>query len=137
MFFAFGRWTRVALWLSLVTVGLVPAAFSQQPRPDDTQANKRDRAASRLTADQQKNDRSDVAITRDIRRAIVKDKHLSTYAHNIKVITQHGDVTLKGPVRTEQEKKVVEVKATAVARVGHVTKDISVTNAPAKRTAKR
>ena len=40
------------------------------------------------------------------------DKTLSTYAHNVKVIAQDGQVTLKGPVRTEDEKKVVEAKAT-------------------------
>src|SRR5437764_187857 len=119
----FGPPARVALWLSLVTVALVPATWAQQPRPDNTQVNKRDRAASQPTADQQTNNRSDVTITREIRRAIVKDKSLSTYAHNIKVITKHGDVTLKGPVRTEEEKKVVEAKATDIAGAGHVTNE--------------
>ena len=133
---AFGRAARVTLWLSLLSVGLASSALGQQPRPDNTQVNKRDRAGSQPTADQQKNDRSDVTITRNIRRAIVQDKSLSTYAHNVKVITQHGDVTLKGPVRTEEEKKVVEAKATDVAGAGHVTNRISVTNAPAKRRAK-
>src|SRR5881394_413631 len=136
MTFTIGGAARTTLWLCLLTVGPVPAALSQQTRPDNTLTNKRDRAASQPTADQQKNERSDVTITREIRRAIVNDKNLSTYAHNIKVITQHGDVTLKGPVRTEEEKKVVEAKATDVAGPGHVTNDISITNAPAKRHAK-
>jgi hyperosmotically inducible protein len=125
-----------ASWLGLAILLAAPAALAQQTPPDNTEVNKRDRAASQPTADQQKNDRSDVAITRDIRRAIVNDKTLSTYARNIKVITQNGAVTLKGPVRTEDEKKVVEAKATDVAGAGHVDNQISVTNAPSKRRAK-
>ena len=58
------------------------------------------------------------------------DKTLSTYAHNVKIVTQNGQVTLKGPVRTEDEKKTVEAKATEVAGAGHVTNQISI--APAK-----
>ena len=58
------------------------------------------------------------------------DKTLSTYAHNVKVIAQDGQVTLKGPVRTEDEKKTVEAKATEVAGAGHVTNQISI--APSK-----
>jgi hypothetical protein len=59
--------------LTLTTVSLAPAAWAQQPRPDNTQVSKRDRAASQPTADQQKNDRSDIAITRDIRRGKESD----------------------------------------------------------------
>jgi osmotically-inducible protein OsmY len=129
-----GRSVRAALWLSLVTLSLAPAAFAQQTRPDNTAVNKRDRAALQPTADQQTNNRSDVSITRDIRRAIMNDKNLSTYAHNVKIITQHGDVTLKGPVRTEDEKKIVEAKASDVVGADHVKNEVSV--APAKRRAK-
>jgi osmotically-inducible protein OsmY len=121
-----------ALMVSLAIVSVAPVALAQQTRPDNTQVNKRDRAPGQPTADQQTNTKSDVAITRDIRRAIVNDKSLSTYAHNIKVITQHGAVTLKGPVLTDEEKKVVEAKATEVAGAGHVTNAISITNAPPK-----
>ena len=62
------------------------------------------------------------------------DKTLSTYAHNVKVITQDGRVTLKGPVCTEEEKKIVEAKATEVAGTGHVVNEMSV--APAKGSKK-
>jgi osmotically-inducible protein OsmY len=129
-----GRSVRAVLWLSLATFSLVPAAFAQQTRPDNTAVNKRDRAASQLTADKQTNNRSDVSITRDIRRAIMNDKNLSRYAHNVKIITQHGDVTLKGPVRTEEERKVVEAKASDVVGADHVKNEVSV--APAKRRGK-
>jgi hyperosmotically inducible protein len=120
------------VWLSLATILIASSAFGQSTSADNTKRNSRDHATSAQTADQQRNNRSDVAITQDIRRAIVADKTLSTYAHNVKVITQHGEVTLKGPVRNEEEKKVVEAKALEVAGTGHVKSEISVTGTPAK-----
>ncbi len=48
-------------------------------------------------------------------QALVKDKSLSTYAHNVKIIVQDGIVTLKGPVRSEEEKRAVEEKAAEAA----------------------
>jgi hyperosmotically inducible protein len=69
---------------------------------------------------------ADREITRKIRAAIVGDKSLSTYAHNIKIITQDGKVTLKGPVRTEKEKADVEAKAAAVAGATNVTSEIAI-----------
>ena len=104
-------------WLSLVIA--VPIAAQQ---PDNTRVN----TPAQLSADTQKNDRHDLAITRDIRRAIVGDKNLSTYAHNVKVITQNGEVTLKGPVRSEQERKTIEAKAVEVAGQGRVANELTV-----------
>ena len=94
--------------------------------PDNTRVNKRDRKAGAPTADQQKENTSDREIARKIRRAIVSDKSLSTYAHNVKVIVQGGAVTLKGPVHTEEEKKAVEAKATEAAGSAKVTNELSV-----------
>ena len=133
---ALSRILRFSLWMSLATLAGNPTLLAQQPAPDNTRVNQRDRAASQPTADQQQNNRSDVAITRDIRRAIVSDKQLSTYAHNVKIITQQGQVTLKGPVRSDDEKRAIEAKATEIAGVGHVKSEVSVTNAPTKRRAK-
>ena len=129
MFRTHARIAGAGLWLSLAVLTGAPSALAQT-QPDNTKVNVRDRDASRVTADQQQNKKSDLTITRDIRRAIVADKSLSTYAHNIKVITQNGDVTLKGPVRSEDEKKSIEAKAVEVAGTGHVTADVSI--APAK-----
>jgi hyperosmotically inducible protein len=126
--------TRTALGASFTLLCCAAPALAQAA--DNTQVNKRDQAAGQLSADRQKNNRSDIAITRDIRRALVADKNLSTYAHNVKVITQRGDVTLKGPVRSEEEKKVVEAKATDVAGAGHVTNQISIAPSSAKRRTK-
>ncbi len=120
-----------AAGLSLITllVGVGSAqntAAPQNPSSDNTKVNKRDRNASEPTADQGKNANSDRETMRKIRRAIVKDKSLSTYAHNVKIISQHGKVTLKGPVHTEDEKKGIEAKATEIAGDGNVTNQITV-----------
>ena len=100
---------------------------SQTPAAaDNTKTNQRDRSANEPTADQQKDNRSDRDITQQIRQSIVKDKSLSTYGHNVKVITQNGQVTLKGPVKSEDEKKAIEAKAAEVAGENKVTSELNV-----------
>ena len=54
-------------------------------------------------------------LTAKIRKALIADKALSMYAHNVKIITQNGSVTLKGPVRSEDEKQQVASKAAEAA----------------------
>jgi hyperosmotically inducible protein len=102
-------------------------ARSQQSAPDNTRTNK---DQTTPTADQQKDNSSDRAITQKIRQAVHNDKGLSTYAHNVKIITQGGNVTLRGPVRSEDEKNNVEAKAMSVAGREHVTNQLEV--APSK-----
>lgn len=85
-----------------------------QKKADNTAVNERDRSPAESTADQQKMNAADTDLTAKIRRAIMADKSLSTYAHNVKIISQDGTVTLKGPVRTEAEVKSIVSKATAV-----------------------
>jgi len=113
----------------------IPAfsAGAQTPA-DNTKVNKDDRAKGAVTADQQKENAGDREITQKIRRALVDDKSLSTYAHNVKVVAQDGQVTLKGPVRSEDERKTIEAKATEVAGVGRVINQLSI--APAKGSTK-
>ena len=99
---------------------------SQAPAPDNTKTNDRDRNPGQTTADQQKENRSDRDITRDIRRLIMQDKSLSTYAHNVKIISQNGVVTLKGPVRSEEEKSAIEAKAAEIAGKDNVTSQLEI-----------
>lgn len=99
---------------------------SSSPQPDNTKVNQRDRNSNEPTADQQKMNPSDRETTRQIRKAIEKDKSISTYGHNVKVITQNGMVTLKGPVRSEEEKKAIETKAAEVAGADKVTNEMDV-----------
>ena len=117
----------------LTTLFCVGAAmsFGQAPvsgtQVDNTKVNKRDRAAGQPTADQQRTNSSDQEVTRKIRRSIMADKSLSTYAHNIKIIAQNGTVTLKGPVKSDTEQRAVMEKAVAVVgSADKVTNQISV-----------
>lgn len=93
---------------------------------DNTKLNEQDRDTSSPTADQQKENRSDRDITKQIRQSIVSDQSLSAYAHNVKVITQNGQVTLKGPVRSDEEKRTIEAKATEVAGEHKVTSELNI-----------
>jgi hyperosmotically inducible periplasmic protein len=124
--------TRTLLCTGLLfSVGVVARAqepTSQQapPAADNMKTNERDRSPSEPTADQQKENRSDRNITQQIRRSIMKDKSLSTYAHNVKIVTQNGQVTLKGPVQSEDEKRAIETKAAEVAGQDKVTNELHI-----------
>jgi hyperosmotically inducible protein len=108
---------------SLVAAPMPRSQDPQQPPPDNTKQNK-DQTSP--TADDQKMNPADRTITQKIRKALHDDSALSTYAHNIKIITQDGKVTLRGPVRSEDEKASIEAKAVAVAGVGNVTNQLEV-----------
>jgi len=124
----FRKGIRVFLLItSLLGSAWVLAQDPASPAPaDNTRVNQRDQSANQPTADQQKDNRSDRDITRQIRQAIVKDKSLSTYAHNVKIITQNGQVTLKGPVRSDDEKRAVEAKAAEVAGDSKVNSELDI-----------
>lgn len=99
---------------------------AQQPAPDNTKVNKRDNNKAEPTADQQKENQTDRDIASKIRQSIVKDKSLSSYAHNVKIIAENGAVTLKGPVRSDEEKAAVEAKAAEIAGADKVTSQLEV-----------
>ena len=121
------RFGTIVLAGALLIGGAAFAAAQDTPtKPDNTKTNKQDRDTTATTADQQKNNKSDRELTREIRKAITDDKSLSTYAHNVKVVSQHGTVTLRGPVRSEDEKKAIEQKATDVAGAANVKNEITV-----------
>jgi len=105
----------LALLLGLFWAGRVAAQSTDaKTKPDNTAVNKRDQNPGEATADQQKMNATDRDITAKIRRSIMTDKSLSTYAHNIKIISQDGIVTLKGPVRSDDEVKSIISMATDV-----------------------
>ncbi len=115
--------------IGLLMGGGVSNVFAQQEKPkasDNTKINKRDRNAGEATADRAKDNVNDRDIMQKIRKSIMDDKSLSMYAHNVKIVSQHGKVTLKGPVRTTDEKKTVEQKAIEVAGSGNVTDQMTV-----------
>jgi hyperosmotically inducible periplasmic protein len=95
----------------------------QATEPDNTKQNKQEMP----TADQQTNNAADLDMAKNVRRALMQDKSLSTYAHNVKIIAQNGKVTLKGPVKTEDEKQAIAAKAAEVAGAGNVVDELTVT----------
>jgi osmotically-inducible protein OsmY len=113
----------LALGASLMAMPVPLNQENQQAAPDNTKQNK-DQTSP--TADQQKMNPADRAITQKIRKAVHDDTGLSTYAHNIKIIAQDGKVTLRGPVRSEDEKNDLQAKAVAVAGKENVTNQLEV-----------
>jgi hyperosmotically inducible protein len=106
--------------------GPLPRQDAPQPAPDNSKTNKRDRDNNSPTADRQKMNATDRDLSKRVRSALMNDKSLSTYAHNIKIVAQDGKVTLKGPVRSEEEKSAIEAKATEVAGAGNVINQLEV-----------
>jgi len=102
---------------------LMATPTQQQPAPDNTKMNK---DQSGPTADQQKMNPADRELAQKIRKAIHEDKNFSTYAHNIKIIVQDGKVTLRGPVRSEEEKNNLQAKAVAIAGDGNVSNQLEI-----------
>jgi osmotically-inducible protein OsmY len=110
----------------LALVGLC-LAQDKPVQPDNTKMNKGDANKAATTADQQKMNAADRDVTQKIRKSVMADKSLSTYAHNVKIITQNGKVTLKGPVNSEEEKQTVASKAADVAGgAGNVDNQLTV-----------
>jgi osmotically-inducible protein OsmY len=104
--------------LRIVAMGVVATfLFAAAPEPATAAAQSQNPAAG---AAQQSNQTSDIAITRDIRRALMKDKSLSIAAHNVTIITTGGKVMLKGRVESAAEKQTVASAAGNVAGAGNV-----------------
>jgi hyperosmotically inducible protein len=97
-----------------------------QTAPDNTKQNKVDAINKSASADMQKNDTTDLALTRQIRASVMADKSLSTYAHNIKIVSVDGNVTLNGVVHSQQEKDAIESKAQAVLKNGSVVNNLKI-----------
>jgi hyperosmotically inducible periplasmic protein len=120
--------TIAAVLLSGVIVA--PFAMAQSVAPDNAKSNQTDASNKTATADGQANNAADLDLTKRIRQSVMADKSLSTYAHNVKIVTINGHVTLNGVVRSEEEKGAVESKAANIAGGDKVTDDLKV--APSK-----
>lgn len=107
-----------------------PAEQTQSPlsqtAPDNTGRNVRDRSGATLTPGDQSTRKADLKLTRRIRQAVVADDSLSTTAHNIKIITVNGVVTLRGPVRSAQEKATIDAKAQQIAGATKVDNQLEI-----------
>jgi hyperosmotically inducible protein len=117
----------IALFAALAMFSLAsPSSPTQHQNPDNTQANRPGNTPTAARADQQGQSAQDRELARKIRRAVVTEKSLSTYAHNIKIIAQNGVVTLKGPVRSEEERSSITEKATQIAGANNVKNEMRV-----------
>lgn len=94
--------------------------------PDNSAVNVRDRNQNAMTADQQANAKPDVELARKIRRSVIDDHSLSMMAHNVKIVAANGNVTLRGPVKTEDEKNEIASKAQAIAGADKVDNQLEV-----------
>ena len=104
-----------ALIAPVVAGSAFAQATMQNVAADNSAQNHSDRDHQDLTPLVQSNKPADLEMTRNIRRALVKDDQLSTEAKNVKIITVNGAVTLRGPVKTDQEKAAIMEKAAQVA----------------------
>ena len=119
---------------SILALAVIASTFSltfASPRVGAQSCNKAaDNSANNknqpTTADKQSNAQADRETTAKIRRAILADKGLSMYAHNVKIITMNGAVTLKGPVKSDDEKNQVATDAAGVVASGAITNQLTV-----------
>lgn len=120
------RQTVIAVSLSVALAALAGPVWAGPYAPDNTGTNARDRNGQTLTAGDQSGNAGDLHITQKVRKAIVADKSLSTNAHNVKVITNGGVVTLRGPVNSAQERMKLATKVAQVTGVKGVDNQLEI-----------
>jgi hyperosmotically inducible periplasmic protein len=106
---------------------VTPGAEKEGARdPENTGVNVRDRDAATVTPEEQGGEPGDREITAAVRRAIVKDDSLSLNAHNVKIITRDGTVTLRGPVESTAERTTIGQLAEKTAGVKRVDNQLEI-----------
>ena len=118
---------RILLTITCLTgLSLAAMAADEKTKPDNSATNQRDRSGDTQTSGDQSNSSADLKITQAIRQALMKDGDLSATAKNVKVITENGQVTLRGPVKNVQEKARVDQLAKSAAGGAHVVDQLDV-----------
>jgi hyperosmotically inducible protein len=110
----------------LSAFSLAVLAGNEKTKPDNTATNERDRSGETKTSGDQSNSSADLKTTQAIRQALMKDGELSTTAKNIKVVTADGHVTLRGPVKTPQEKAKIDQLAKSAAGGAQIDNQLDV-----------
>jgi hypothetical protein len=120
---------RSLLPLGLLSFGVsllaTPILWHQEVRQGSDSTRKSKHQAT-PTADQQQMTPADRALTQKIRKAIHRDKGLSKDGRNIQIFMQDGKVTLRGLVRSEQEKDNLQAKAAAAGGEENLTNQLEV-----------
>ena len=113
--------------VGVMALASIQSAGAQDvPAADNAKSNRTDATNTEVTADSQKENDADRGMVQRIRKSLIADKDLSTYAHNVKIVSLNGQVTLNGVVRSDDEKKRVAVLAEEVAGRKHVINDLKV-----------
>jgi hyperosmotically inducible periplasmic protein len=122
-----GTMKEIILALACLSAfSLAALAGDEKAKPDNTATNERDRSGETKTSGDQSNSSADLKTTQAIRQALMKDGELSTAAKNIKVITANGHVTLRGPVKTAQEKAKIDQLAKSAAGGAQIDNQLDV-----------
>jgi hyperosmotically inducible periplasmic protein len=108
------------------TISMAAVAADEKTNPNNTAINKRDRSGETDTSGDQSNTSADLKVTQAVRRALMQDSQLSTTAKNIKVITANGQVTLRGPVNTAEEKAKIDQLAKSAAGGAQIVNQLDV-----------
>ncbi len=114
------------LFSAAALIALQSAGAQTVPPTDNTKSNQTDPSNRDITANDQKENAGDRELVSRIRKSLMAEKNLSTYAHNAKIVAIGGQVTLNGVVRSESEKKKVASLAEEVAGKQHVVNDLKV-----------
>jgi osmotically-inducible protein OsmY len=93
---------------------------------DNTGRNVRDGVDRTRTPLDQGNSKADVATTARIRKEILAGKNMSVNAQNVKIVTNQGQVTLRGPVNSAEEKRLIGEIANRIARTENVDNQLEV-----------
>lgn len=101
------------------------SSTSNVPDRDNSAVNQRDRSDDAVTPLDQHQNQKDIDISAGIRRQVV-DSEMSVNAQNVKIVTQDGNVTLRGPVKTDDEKLKIETIARKIAGDSKVTSQLEV-----------
>ena len=113
------------------TTESTPASGDNAPAATDADNTARNAETStQADATAQSESEADIRISASIRKAVVDDSSLSVNAHNVKITTADGAVTLRGPVKSEQEKSTIESKAKQVTGVTKVNNLLEVERNP-------
>ena len=130
------RTSALGLILAFLLVGCSKNDVSKNDQPSQTAAvaadnsgsNARDRNDATKTPGDQSESEADRTISQNVRQAVVADDSVSTNGKNVKIITIDGTVTLRGPVKSEQEKTNIGAKAQQVAGVTRVDNQLEIAN---------
>jgi len=124
------KWIATAVSAAFLVCGQASLLAQDKPAPDNTKVNK----TATPTGDKASNAATDRELMAKIRKAMMDDKSLSTYAHNVKIIAKDGKVTIKGPVRSQEDKAAIESMANDAAGAGNVTNEITIKPESTKKT---